>query len=220
MTTNSYTITSRCPKPTTTDCVEYVGANIPCLGICTGDTLTSVECAIANAICELFKDIDLSDPSFTSQIPACFSQAFATGDYSIQNYILTLLIQACEQQNLLQSVISGATPIQGINPIISISYPSCCTPSGCGSSTNVTFSQHIINVLTCLCNLYTLVGTPPQGYTSFGCSISTILASINQIIINENAQSAAILEIQTVLRSAGYTINSQLPSPVTPPAGC
>ncbi len=139
--------------------------------------------------------------------------AFGTQDKTILNFINFLLQQACITNNLLDSVIDGTTQIQNLNPIITVTYPECnapnsCMPSSCGGSTTVTFSQHIINILNCLCNIYSLIGNIPSGYSNIGCA----LANLNTIVNNQQilllGQAEQINNIVTLLNSQGLNTNN------------
>lgn len=140
---NNYTQTTKCPQTTTTDCVTYVGVEIPCLGICTGDSLTDLETAIATKLCELVGDVNIS----TLTIPSCFTTAWATQDITILNVLNFLLEQACIQQNALSALTDVAITI---DTPIEVSYPTCCTDV-CDTVVNLTISAHFEKVLNCLC---------------------------------------------------------------------
>src|SRR6185437_7292861 len=109
--TNSYTLTNRCPDGgTTTDCVQYVGPDIPCLNIQSGCVLTQIECQIANQLCLLVGETNVS----TVVIPACFTTAWGSTNPTILNFFNFILSQACLQQVLLNDVITGNVIIQNL----------------------------------------------------------------------------------------------------------
>ncbi len=213
---SSNLLENRCPNPTTTDCITYNGPDIPCLNIQRGCILSTVECAIATKLCELVGDVDMS----SIVIPQCFIDGWGTQDLTILNLIQFILNQGCLQQELLASVIAGTTPIENLNPIITVTYPQCCTPSACGGGITVSISQHLTNVLTCLCNIYTLLGTLPNQYSNFGCAINQLNNSLTQIVNYLNGQVPYIANTISALNAQGYSLTPYSPSTLNPPAGC
>jgi len=135
----SYIKTNRCAETSTTDCVRYVGVDIPCLDICSGDMMTSVENAIAVKLCELVGQTDIS----TLTIPDCFT----VKDVTILNTLNFLLETACNQQNLITDLQTNSLTID--SPIV-VNYPPCCTDE-CNLNVNLTISGHFEKILMCLC---------------------------------------------------------------------
>jgi len=143
----SFTGNLRCAGTgTTTDCVEYQGVDIPCLEICTGDTLTYVENQIATKVCELVGLIDMTDVV----LPACLLVAWATNDPTILNFIQFILDQHC----LLQTQVD-ALPTTN-NPIITLDYK-CCATNPCIVGQTFSISDHLQNILICLCAQHDLI---------------------------------------------------------------
>ena len=216
MVKNSYTLEQRCGNPTTTNCVTYVGPDIPCLGITSGCRLSEVECKIATTLCTLLGDVDMS----SIVIPQCFTTAWGSQDETILNLLQFILDQACIQQDLLASVIAGTTTIQGLDPIITVVYPQCCQPGACNSGTTVTISQHLTNILNCLCTIKSLLGVLPTNFSNFGCAIKQLNDSVTQIVNYLNGQVPFIANTINALNAQGYSLAPYNPSQLNPPAGC
>lgn len=215
--TNSYTLTNRCPDGgITTDCVQYVGPDIPCLGIQSGCVLTQIECQIATNLCNLIGATNVS----TVVIPSCFITAWGSTDPTILNLFNFILEQACLQQTILNNVISGVTTLQNLDPIITITYPPCCN-STCNPGTTLTVSKHLENILICLCNIQNLLGTLPTGYSSFGCALATLgndIAAMSSII---NLQTTNTQAIYNAVQASGTNIPGYtIPSQVNPSFNC
>ena len=200
--TNNYTLSQRCPDPTTTDCIQWVGNPVPCLNVCTGDNLTTLQCQILNTLCSLVGTTDMT----TIVLPSCFTNAWGTTNPDILNFLQFILDQSCLQQQSIDDIISGAIQIQNLNPILTISYPQCCQPGACNSGTTVTISQHLTNILNCLCNIYTLLGTLPTQFSTFGCAIGTLNQNITNLYNGISGQNSVIQQIVTILNSQGNNI--------------
>ena len=142
-TRSNYTPTYKCPNTTTSDCVRYVGVDIPCLDVCNGDMLTAVENAIAVKLCSLVSATDISNLT----IPICFTVAWVKKDKTILNALNFLLETACNQQNLITDLQTNSLTIDSL---IEVNYPPCCTDE-CNLNVNLTISAHFEKILTCLC---------------------------------------------------------------------
>jgi hypothetical protein len=138
------------PTKGNTDNIVWNGGDIPCLGICNGVKLTALQTAIANKLCEIVADIDLS----TLVIPQSLSTAFAGADDSVLAVIQILLNQYDGQQPGTQQaeIDSINNTLATFNPQITVDYPNCCS-SLCLTDNELTISEHFEKVLGCLCTL-------------------------------------------------------------------
>lgn len=138
----------KCPDNTTTDCVKWVGKDIPCLDICYGDSLTELQNEVAEKLCELVGDVDMS----TVVIPACLLSAWngLEQDKTILNLFNFAFQTACQQQVTINNLPTTN------NPIITLDYK-CCADSPCFESVTVTISTHLQQIINCICELKTKV---------------------------------------------------------------
>jgi len=146
--TSSYNYNSS-PIKATTNTVLYVGKAIPCLGICTNTRLTTVQVAIAEKLCEVVGDIDMS----TVTIPTCLVDAWGNEDETILNLFNFLLSQHCALSSQVDNIANGSTQIENFDPSFIVDYGCCLTD--CITSTNLKLSEHIENIITCLCQTKT-----------------------------------------------------------------
>ena len=178
----------KCPSTTTSNCVEFVSTlDFPCLNICSGDSLTSVQEEIINKLCELVGEVDMS----TVVIPECFTAAFATKDKTILEFINFLLSQACLQQNQINGLPTTN------DPIISLDYR-CCATNPCITETTVTFSQHLQNILICLCSqasrideLESQVSDLQDELDSLTTQFNSLSTTVNKIVVGINNANEA-----------------------------
>lgn len=154
----------RCAFPTTTNCIEWQGEDIPCLGICAGDTLTELETAIANKVCELVGLTDMTNVV----IPCELEIAFGTRDKVILEYINYLLEIACAQKAAIELLPDTN------NPIVTLNYCCCNEGQGCDNSVELSLSEHIQKVLNCLCELR-------SEFDAFKLSVENTYATIEQV---------------------------------------
>lgn len=114
---------SNCNGLRTTDkCVEYTGADIACLGICTGDSLFEVEAAIADKLCSILDgtNIDLSDVNVTCSF---LTGILANADPTLANLMQMLVTASCTLRELIQDIQDD------LNVVISIDAPCLTLPS-------------------------------------------------------------------------------------------
>lgn len=140
---NQSSLGDRCPNPTTTNCIEWVGDDIPCLDICKGDSLTVLQNAIAEKLCEL---VALTDAS-NIVIPECLRIAWGTQDKEILTFLQFILDNACSLQSQIDS-INGT--IANFNPLVTVDYK-CCSDNPCVTTGTVTLSVALQNIINCLC---------------------------------------------------------------------
>jgi len=145
-TRSSNTKIKRCPTTISTNCVEWIAGDFPCLDICNGDLLTEAQFNIATKLCELVNTTDLS----SVVIPSCLVEAWATTDPTILNFIQFLLNKHRDQQAQIDSL--GVNEFT-LNTIFSVNYPDCCV-SECQPSIELKIQQHFEKVLECLCQQY------------------------------------------------------------------
>ena len=68
--TKSNTADQGC-SPTTSNCVIWQGPNLPCIHLCTGDTVSDVVFKLATEICDVKTSLDLSDFDLTALVGFC-----------------------------------------------------------------------------------------------------------------------------------------------------
>lgn len=203
---NSYSKVKRCPSMSTTDCIEYVGDSIPCLDICKGDLLTSVEYSIATKVCEL---VSLTDASNIT-IPDCFKDAWATKDKTILEFLSFLLTQACEQKT---SITNIQDQLIRLDPLVTVDYK-CCSDNPCVTVGEVKLSQALENIVNCLCSLKEIIGVLPEGQTSVVSYIQDLesrlelqTSIINHITEQYTEITNSLLTISSKLNTHKETIN-------------
>jgi hypothetical protein len=134
-------------------CKDVNGVDV--LVACNGTRLTTMQIAILNRICTLENVTDMT----RINLPWVLYQAWtgtSDADKTILNYIQFLLDNACQQKAVVDDLSSTAYTSATTLDLIYC----CCTPGdGCNTHVNVTISEHLENILTCLCELKTEVAT-------------------------------------------------------------
>lgn len=92
-----------CTDVVTSDCVKWIGPDIACLGITSGQSISQTEVLIANEVCTILSDIDISSTTITGELIALLgnrSKTIASLFQILLDYDVTLrgLIQSVQDQ--------------------------------------------------------------------------------------------------------------------------
>jgi hypothetical protein len=188
-----------CPDVLTSDCVSYQGPEIPCLEICPGMKLTTVQVSIAEKLCELVGETNVS----TIVLPTCLVTAFGTRDKTILEFILFLLEESCNLQSQIDTL---ETDLSTFEPMVTVDYK-CCADSPCVTVGTVTVTEAIQNVLNCLCDLKADLGFAlyplPSGKTLSGMvqEQATIITSLQTSLAAQQIQIGTLIRQLNCVKS-------------------
>lgn len=184
---NSY---DRCPDVLSGKCVSYQGAPIPCLKLCTGDSISYVQEQVALKLCELVGLTDMSNVV----IPSCLITAWSTNDYTILNLIQTLLNNSCNLQSQIDNI---NTELSTFDPMITVEWK-CCSTAPCYVNPTIKVSEAIQSIIDCIC----LVKADVSSLTSRVAYLEGRDRDIALQISNINSVLAPIVASMPCIRSA------------------
>jgi len=96
-------------SPISSNCVVWQGPDIPCIHLCTGDTVSDVVHKLATELCEVLETLKVSNYDLT-----CFS-TISCGPENFQELVQFILDQLCISQGGIPASVGGTTiPITGI----------------------------------------------------------------------------------------------------------
>lgn len=156
-----------------TNNIIWTGDEIPCLGICTGDRLTTMQNKIAEKLCEVIGEVDVSELI----IPDCLKTAWGTNNPVVYEFIQFLLDQLCEQNT---TIVNLSNEFANYNPTITVNYPPCCE-NVCLDGQTLTISQHFEKVLTCLCNLQSQVDSLQSDNEALTLDVNNLQATVSTL---------------------------------------
>ena len=168
-------------SPTSSNCIIWQGPNIPCIKLCTGDTITDVVYALATQLCTILDQVNISTLDLS-----CLD--ITTGTPTNINQLLQILIdKICELNNV---PTPSAFPTRGNS--------SC--PTNC-----------IVPVATCLqtggqTTMKLLDYVQLIGNTV--CSIISSITTINNSITNLTNR---VIELESVPPNPPYILPSVTP---------
>lgn len=179
----------RCPDVLSGKCVSYQGAPIPCLNLCTGDSISYIQEQVALKLCEL---VGLTDMS-TVVIPPCLVNAWGTNDPTILNLIQLLLNESCALQAEIDSI---NTEISTIDPLITVEWK-CCSTAPCYVNPTIKVSEAIQSIIDCICRLNGEVAALSNTVAIQGDQIVTLQGNIASINTTISAMISNIASIRS-----------------------
>lgn len=96
--------------PISSNCVLWQGPNLPCIGLCTGDSISDVTYRIAETVCELKSNFNLTDVDVTCLLTIC-SQT-PEPQKTITNILNLLINKVCCLNDIVETLINPADPAE------------------------------------------------------------------------------------------------------------
>lgn len=187
----SNTISSGC-TPTSSDCVIWQGPNIPCINLCTGDSISDVTYKIAEKLCAIQGVYDLT-PLQLSDL-ATFCTTIAGPPTGANKTLLAVL------DYIVKKVVCVNAKVDGIVPGTSYTEPILGLPS-CLQYTDPATQQQITQLIH---NQYTL------RLANQFCSLKTTVDNHTTILTNHRTR-IEILEAKTSPALPEVTPNCSYP---------
>jgi hypothetical protein len=191
-------------SPISSNCVIWQGPNIPCIKLCTGDSITDVIYALATELCTIVDAVNISTLDLS-----CLE--ITTGDPTNLNELLQLLVnKICELNNISTSTTNVTRRDNTTCPTDCVVPVAECLQSGgqttmklldyiqvisnkiCSILTDiVTINNSITNLTTRVFILESVPPTPPYILPSFAPDCTLADSSVEQ---NISYQLDVILE--------------------------
>lgn len=190
---------NRCPDVISTNCITYQGDPIPCLGICKGTNLSTVEFLIADKVCKLATLTDMSVIDFTHKCP-WIAQAWNSahpGNNVKDNTILNILNFVLDELCVLNTKVDNLP--NPLNNPIQLDYKCCGDICGVGST--LTIPNHLQRILDCLCSLSSTVNNLVLEVDSLSKDIVFLKDKINNPL-------SGLLKLQNDIVLQNIAINS------------
>lgn len=133
------------------NCVTWTGPDLPCIGLCKGDSVTTVVYKLAEKLCELINMFDIDAYDLTCfNITACPPKNF-------QELIQFLILKICELYNLVAELdaegnvvsVNGTSPDQFVMNIAECFYYQ--NPQG-DTVTTMTLTQYVTAIGNEICD--------------------------------------------------------------------
>jgi microcystin-dependent protein len=179
-------------SPISSNCVIWQGPDIPCIKLCSGDTVSDVVFALATELCTILDQLDV-----TTYDLSCLG-VIGCGPKDFQALIQLLIDKICEIQNVSTSTTSGGT---GECPDCIVTIAPCFQTNGQTTMQLLDYVQmigtricsiidNIADINASITDLYIRVEAlenapvPPSSIPSFtlGCQVGTLTTGSTNFI--------------------------------------
>jgi microcystin-dependent protein len=143
-----------CDNITSDQCVQYTGADVPALGICQGDQLSTVEVAILTELQSALEGTGIEPQNVTLENCPWLAGLFGTTDPNLSNLLQLLIDSECSLKEMIDT-INETLASQSTN------FNTLCLQ---GLSPNPTTNNIIQSVINMLCGINTVVAAIPSTY--------------------------------------------------------
>lgn len=174
--------------PTSSNCVIWQGPSIPCISLCTGDTVSDVVYKLATELCAILDTLQVSNYDLS-----CFNLA-ACAPNNFQELIQFLITRICELENITPTTVTTTGTTSAKSASVTDYLMTADSIFGGGTVTIVEYVTLIANKIAAIVTdisvvnagianldvrVSTIEGTPAPVFTlpSFilGCDIGTII---------------------------------------------
>jgi hypothetical protein len=148
-------------SPVSSNCVIWQGPNIPCIKLCTGDTITDVVHALATQLCNIVDETNISTLDLS-----CLN--IGTGRPSNINQLLQILIdKICELNN-----VTPTTPKRGSCPTDCIVPVAACLQTG--GQTTMKLLDYVQLIGNTICSLLDSITTINNSITDLTVRVTEL----------------------------------------------
>jgi len=156
-------------SPISSNCVIWQGPDIPCIKLCSGDTVSDVVAKLATELCTVLDVLNVTNYDLS-----CFNLT-ACGPNDFQALIQFLIEQICALQTEVTTVSDPAT--SPINTTKSTGAETLVTIADCfvvGGVTVMTVSEYAQAIGTKVCSLVTQISTIESNITNLDLRVTAL----------------------------------------------
>lgn len=156
-------------SPVSSNCVIWQGPDIPCIKLCSGDTISEVVFKLATELCTVLDTLNVTNYDLS-----CFNLT-ACGPNDFQALIQFLIEQICSLQTEVNTLADPSTsPIVSTKPI---SNDSLVTVASCfvvGTTTVMTVSEYAQAIGTKVCSLVSQISAITASITNLDIRVTAL----------------------------------------------
>lgn len=124
---------------TSSNCVVWQGPDLPCLSLCTGDSITDVMFKLSTAFCEFKDEFDFSDVDISCIFDACIG--CPDPEKTLRNILTLLIAKVCELKDLIDDINVSPT----VNfPVLEVNLGCLAVTDGSGNILNDDTNEEIV----------------------------------------------------------------------------
>ena len=181
-------------SPISSNCVIWQGPNIPCIKLCTGDTVSNVIFKLATELCTIIDQLNVTNYDLS-----CFnSTACPPSDF--QALIQYLINQICESQGISTTTTKSAT-VSGC-PDCVVSVAPCFVQ---GNATTMQLSDYVLLIGNRICSLITEIQVLQDSIDNLVLITNSLQTQIDSI----PAYQLPLITLECTIGS--FTVGNQVP---------
>jgi hypothetical protein len=124
------------------NCVVWQGPDIPCINLCTGDSITEIIQKLATELCELsLPNVDITSVDFK-----CLIEGAGTDPTVLADALQLIIDKHCELKDIVDAITPGSDPV--------VALPACLQSAGI---TSQPVSQYVLTVANKVCQNVTAI---------------------------------------------------------------
>jgi len=150
-------------SPISSNCVIWQGPDIPCIKLCTGDTVSDVIAKLATELCTVLDTLNVTNYDLS-----CFNLV-SCGPNDFQALIQFLIEQICALQNLTPSTTVDATKSDSL-----VTVAPCFVV---GTTTVMTVEEYAIAIGNKVCSLVSQIAALNSQITSLDIRVTALEAA-------------------------------------------
>jgi len=124
---------------TSSNCVVWQGPDLPCVSLCTGDSITDVTFKLATAFCEFKDEFDFSDLDLSCVFTAC--EGCPDPVRTLTNILSLITAKICDLQDLIDDI--NVNPSVNF-PILEVNLKCLAITDGSGNILNDDSNEEIV----------------------------------------------------------------------------
>lgn len=161
--------------PVSSDCVLWQGPNIPCLNLCNGDTVSSVVYKVAEKLCLIKDELDLSDLDLSCLLTFCTNVGPAPTTQTLSAVLDFIIKKVCCLEDLISAGGGGGGVTEYTEP--NLALPSCLqyvNPANGQTVTQLIHNQYTLRLATQFCTLSATVASHTNTLASHNTRITAL----------------------------------------------
>lgn len=147
-------------EPISSNQIVWQGPDIPCIGLCNTDTVSTVVYKVAEKICSLNTELDLTTLDLACVIDLCTGCQNDPGFWSLKNILQILLTNDCKLKDLIDSLNSAAVTDNQCAIVLDLSCLEDAYVELCGTLPDVLDLNKVLQIIIdTLCTLKDSIDT-------------------------------------------------------------
>lgn len=186
---------NNCPEIVSDGCVQYTGPNIPLLGICTSDQLSTFEAKVAAALLTSLDGTGITPTGVTLANCPYLLTLLGTSTPNLSNLLQLLITSNCSLKTMIDSINETLATENG-----TVWDLRCLT----GLPPQPTSNQIVQAVIVLLCQLNTTVAQFPSTYVQASDLTNLITPIVNNIITAANSSNGVAQQNTKMVPKVAY----------------